>query len=139
MRSTHSPSSRDARSPRRSSRRSGGVRGRGSRTTTRQLGRRLIALATGAGPGTLADGSQWPLSRRSTMRPRPAAGGARELVFTTEAGALLRSSNFRRRYWLDATKACDLMGLRVHDLRHTAASLAVKSGTNPKVVQQMLG
>jgi integrase len=27
----------------------------------------------------------------------------------------------------------------VHDLRHTAASLAVKSGANPKVVQQMLG
>jgi hypothetical protein len=29
--------------------------------------------------------------------------------------------------------------LRVHDLRHTAASLAVKSGANPKVVQEMLG
>jgi Phage integrase family len=27
----------------------------------------------------------------------------------------------------------------VHDLRHTAASLAVKSGANPKVVQLMLG
>jgi len=65
--------------------------------------------------------------------------GARELVFTTKAGAPLRSSNFRRRYWLDATKACDLVGLRVHDLRHTAASLAVMSGANPKVVQQMLG
>ena len=36
-------------------------------------------------------------------------------------------------------KACDLVGLRVHDLRHTAASLAVTSGANPKVVQQMLG
>jgi hypothetical protein len=51
----------------------------------------------------------------------------------------LRSSNFRQRHWLAATKACDLVGLRVHDLRHTAASLAVMSGANPKVVQQMLG
>ena len=32
-----------------------------------------------------------------------------------------------------------LAGLRVHDLRHTAASLAVNSGANPKVAQQMLG
>jgi hypothetical protein len=51
----------------------------------------------------------------------------------------VRSSNFRQRIWLPATEACGLDGLRVHDLRHTAASLAVKSGANPKVVQQMLG
>jgi integrase len=61
------------------------------------------------------------------------------LVFTTDSGAPLRSSNFRQRHWLSAVKACGLAGLRVHDLRHTAASLAVKSGANPKVVQQMLG
>jgi len=60
-------------------------------------------------------------------------------VFTTESGAPLRSSNFRQRFWLDAVKTCGLAGLRVHDLRHTAASLAVKSGATPKVVQQMLG
>lgn len=51
----------------------------------------------------------------------------------------MRSSNFRQRHWLDAVKTCGLAGLRVHDLRHTAASLAVNSGANPKVVQQMLG
>jgi integrase len=68
-----------------------------------------------------------------------AGKGPRELVFTTELGAPLRSSNFRQRYWLDAVKACGLAGLRVHDLRHKAASLAVNSGANPKVVQQMLG
>jgi len=65
--------------------------------------------------------------------------GRPDLVFTTESGAALRSSNFRQRYWLDAVKSCGLAGLRVHDLRHTAASLAVNSGANPKVVQQMLG
>jgi integrase len=62
-----------------------------------------------------------------------------DLVFTTASGARLRSSNFRQRFWLEAIKACGLAGLRVHDLRHTAASLAVNSGANPKVVQQMLG
>jgi integrase len=61
------------------------------------------------------------------------------LVFTTSSGAPLRSSNFRQRIWLPAVEACGLDGLRVHDLRHTAASLAAMSGANPKVVQQMLG
>jgi integrase len=68
-----------------------------------------------------------------------AGKGPRELVFTTEWWAPLRSSNFRQRYWLDAVKECGLAGLRVHDLRHTAASLAVNSGANPKAVQQMPG
>jgi len=30
-------------------------------------------------------------------------------------------------------------GLRIHDLRHTAASLAVSAGANVKAVQRMLG
>ena len=30
-------------------------------------------------------------------------------------------------------------GLRIHDLRHTAASLAVSAGGNVKAVQRMLG
>ena len=38
-----------------------------------------------------------------------------------------------------ACKAAGLTGLRPHDLRHTAASLAIRSGANVKVVQQMLG
>ena len=42
-----------------------------------------------------------------------AGKGPRELVFTTESGAPLRSSNFRQRYWLDAVKACGLAELRV--------------------------
>ena len=30
-------------------------------------------------------------------------------------------------------------GVTAHDLRHTAASLAIAAGANPKVVQRMLG
>ena len=61
------------------------------------------------------------------------------LVFTTASDAPLRRSNYQQRVWLPAMKSCGLDGLQVHDLRHTAASLAVKSGANPEVVQQMLG
>src|SRR5687767_7102262 len=38
-----------------------------------------------------------------------------------------------------ACKAAGLVDVSPHDLRHTAASLAVAAGANVKVVQQMLG
>lgn len=47
-------------------------------------------------------------------------------------------------WFIHAVKAAQLVdptipALTPHDLRHTAASLAVSSGANPKVVQRMLG
>lgn len=65
--------------------------------------------------------------------------GPDDLVFTGPAGAPLRNSNFRRRHWDRAVKACGLDGVTPHDLRHTAASLAVAAGANVKAVQRMLG
>lgn len=71
-------------------------------------------------------------------------GAPDDLVFTAPQGGPLRSGNFRSRVWLPAVEALtqihpDLAGLRVHDLRHTAASLAISTGGNIKVVQRMLG
>jgi integrase len=57
-----------------------------------------------------------------------------DLVFSGPTGAPLR-----RRHWDDAVKAAGLDGLTPHDLRHTAASLAVAAGANVKSVQRMLG
>lgn len=55
-----------------------------------------------------------------------------ELVFTgVRGGGPLRSAIFRR--------AIGIPGLHPHELRHTAASLAIASGADVKVVQQMLG
>ncbi|MGH9117913.1 MAG: tyrosine-type recombinase/integrase [Acidimicrobiales bacterium] len=62
-----------------------------------------------------------------------------DLVFTTTTGARLRNSNFHDQCWDQAVASCGLLGLRVHDLRHTAASLAVAAGANVKAVQRMLG
>ena len=64
---------------------------------------------------------------------------SQDLVFTAPKGGPIRQANFRRRVWLPLLKATGNEGLRVHDLRHTAASLAIKSGANVKVVQNMLG
>jgi integrase len=60
-------------------------------------------------------------------------------VFTTEAGAALRQSRFRRHPFTPATKAAGLEGVRPHDLRHTAVALAVAAGYHPKAVQELAG
>jgi integrase len=62
-----------------------------------------------------------------------------ELVFTTETGAALRQSNFRNRHWSAAVKAAGVEGLRFHDLRHVAGTLATVSGATIREVQARLG
>ncbi|MFO7547359.1 MAG: site-specific integrase [Acidimicrobiia bacterium] len=62
------------------------------------------------------------------------------LVFTTPAGTPLRNSNFRRQVWYQAVEAAGLPeGLRIHDLRHTCASLLAAAGATPKAIQVHLG
>jgi integrase len=52
----------------------------------------------------------------------------------------LRESNWKRSVgWRAATAAADVPDVRVHDLRHTAASLWLAAGADPKVVQRVLG
>ena len=62
-----------------------------------------------------------------------------ELVFTSPHGTPLRNHNFRARVFAPAARSIGLAGLTPHDLRHTAASLAVQAGANVKAVQRMLG
>jgi integrase len=60
-------------------------------------------------------------------------------VFTTSRGKPLRNLNFRRDVFDRAAEDAGLEGLTPHELRHTAASLAVSAGANVKAVQRMLG
>jgi integrase len=63
-----------------------------------------------------------------------------DLVFTgIRGGGALRVQIFRRAAFDRAAQAIRLPGLHPHELRHTAASLAIAEGANVKVVQQMLG
>lgn len=62
-----------------------------------------------------------------------------DLVFTTSTGAPLRNRNARRSWFDNAAAAIGEPGLTPHELRHTAASLAVSAGANVKAVQAMLG
>lgn len=60
-------------------------------------------------------------------------------VFTAAAGGPLRVTNFRRRRWYPAVEAAGLDGVRLHDLRHTAVSLWIAGGANPKQVSAWAG
>lgn len=66
---------------------------------------------------------------------------SREIVFPTERGGYQRApraSGSKRSWWRTAMLAAGV-ALTPHDLRHTAASLAVQSGAHVKAVQRMLG
>lgn len=63
-----------------------------------------------------------------------------DLVFTgVRGGGALRAAVFRRGGFDRAAHEIGIPGLHPHELRHTAASLAIAAGANVKVVQQMLG
>ena len=69
--------------------------------------------------------------------------GRDELLWSTPSGGYLRPPH--KPSWLSrAVARCqqadpDFPDLTAHDLRHTAACLAISAGANPKVVQRMLG
>lgn len=50
-----------------------------------------------------------------------------------------RASEGARSWFVTALEAAGLERMTIHDLRHTAASLAIASGANVKAVQRMLG
>ena len=61
-------------------------------------------------------------------------------LFEAPGGGPLRESNWKRSVgWSAATAAVGLRGFRVHDLRHTAASVWLGARADPKVVQRVLG
>lgn len=62
------------------------------------------------------------------------------LVFKSPQGQPLRNTNFRRQVWYRAVAEAGLQeGLRIHDLRHTCASLLISQGAHPKAIQAHLG
>jgi integrase len=65
--------------------------------------------------------------------------GLDELVFTTPRGAYLLRSPFNRFVWRPAVEQVGLDGLRVHDLRHTAATLAAAAGATTKELMERMG
>nr|WP_318623062.1 tyrosine-type recombinase/integrase [Mycolicibacterium sp. D5.8-2] len=81
-------------------------------------------------------------------------GDADALLFPDSTGGYMRGTNVRRRWWAEAVSAAKLFPrtvrgndgrdtvlyeFKIHELRHTAASLAIQGGANIKSLQNMLG
>jgi len=65
---------------------------------------------------------------------------AGDWLFAAPGGGPLHEGNWKRSVdWGHATKAIGMPTLRVHDLRHTAASVWLAAGADAKVVQRILG
>jgi len=64
---------------------------------------------------------------------------ADELVFPSDAGTPLDGRNVYNRYFLPAIEATGLRHFRIHDLRHTYASLLIQAGASLAYVRDQLG
>jgi len=62
-----------------------------------------------------------------------------DLVFTSEHGRPLDGNNLRRRDFARLLEKAGLRPMRLHDLRHTAATLLMAEGVPVKVASEMLG
>jgi integrase len=61
-----------------------------------------------------------------------------DLVFSDLEGKPLLPDTVSH-FWVKLVKRTGLEGIRFHDARHTHASLMLKQGVHPKVVQERLG
>lgn len=80
--------------------------------------------------------------RRRQMAERPVAGSLwtdMEMVFTTPTGGPLNATSTVMKAFCRALERAGPPHIRLHNLRHTAATLLLGEGVNPKYVQAFLG
>jgi hypothetical protein len=101
--------------------------------------------------GVLSTGQKWKVRPDAVFRclagrsalpehlSRHTAKPPEAFVFLSSQGKHLRRSNFNRWVWQPATRAAGVEGLRVHELRHTAGTLATAAGGSLREVMDRLG
>jgi integrase len=60
-------------------------------------------------------------------------------VFPTTTGTTMSGTNLLGRHFKPLLKRADLPAIRLHDLRHTCATILLMVGKHPKYVQELLG
>lgn len=97
-------------------------------------GRRRIPID----PGVAAALRAWKTRQKEERLAYGPAYESTDLVFTQRDGSGWHPQSLRIAFsW--ACKRAGVPVLRFHDLRHTAATLALEAGVHPKVVQERLG
>jgi integrase len=61
------------------------------------------------------------------------------LVFPTTTGTTMSCTNLLSRHFKPLLKSAELPAIRLHDLRHTCATILLMAGKHPKYVQELLG
>ncbi|MFI6161700.1 tyrosine-type recombinase/integrase [Micromonospora haikouensis] len=72
------------------------------------------------------------------LTPLLAGKRSDEVVFTAPRGGMVRTRNFRR-IWVQACEEAGLVGLRIHDLRHTHAAILISAGRPLSAISRRLG
>jgi len=81
-----------------------------------------------------------PAAVESYVRRRVDDAPPGSYLFPSPRGTIWTNTNFRiRARWTETTTRVGLAGTRIHDLRHTAASLLIAAGADVKAVQSILG
>ena len=81
----------------------------------------------------------YPSFLQDDLKERTRGRNLEAPLFESGGGAFLRYRNVRRDWFDAAARKVGLDGLTPHELRHTAASLAISAGATPLGVQRMLG
>jgi integrase len=97
-------------------------------------GRRLVALDA-ATVATLKEHRRRQLEERLKWGP---LYHDQDLVFAKEDGSVVHPDRFSDRFETLVARS-GLPNIRLHDLRHTHATLALRAGIHPKVVSERLG
>jgi integrase len=79
------------------------------------------------------------LVERKKETLRKGWGDVLEWVFTNEDGRPLDQANFHYRVWRKLLAKAGLRYIRVHDLRHTFASLLIQNGESLAYVKEQMG
>lgn len=80
-----------------------------------------------------------PLFLVKTLKRECEGLGRDELLFPDDGGGYLPQVGWDYGWFANAVKRAGIPRVTPHDLRHTAASLAISAGANVKAVQRMLG
>lgn len=97
--------------------------------TKRERSRRMVKL------------QNWVVARLRRLEEKARATGAKsgDLLFTSHLGGPIREAKFVGRQFKPLLELAGLPNIRLYDLRHTAATLALVAGVSPKIVSEQLG
>ena len=97
-------------------------------------GRRLIVLS----PNAIAKLREHMERQNLERQLAGSAWVENDLIFPTKLGSPMYSANMYK-IFKAILKLAGLSNIRFHDLRHTAATLLLQQGVNPKIIQERLG